>query len=1148
MPAAPGDQQVPRPQEVFISYSRKDKEFVRRLDEALRGRGREAWVDWQDIRPTEDFMQAIYGAIEGADTFISVLTPDSVVSYNCGLEIAHAAANNKRMVPVVARDVKADTVPEALRKLNWIFYRDDDDFEKATDELISAFDTDLNWVHSHTRLLTRAIEWDANGRNNSFVLRGEDLRSAERWLAQAGAQKERQPTALQTEYIIASRKAAARRQRITLGAVTFALVVAIALAVVAFFAEAKAKDQTKKTSEAASRGNVSLARYSIEGERNAQALAQLAQALRLNPENREASGLTTAMLRQPSWPASLIAFMRHDAEVVSAQFSPDGQRLVTASRTAVQIWDAVSGKPMGGPIGNGAGFAQFSPDGQRVIVNGVVARVWDIASGKPIGEPMKHDDGIVNSAQFSPDGLRAVTASNDKTARLWDAASGKPIGEPMQHKDQVWSAQFSPDGLRVVTASFDGTARVWDATSGKPVGEPMQHKDQVWSAQFSPDGLRVVTASLDGTARVWDATTGKPVGEPMKHENVVSSAAFSPDGQRVVTASGDNTARLWDAFSGQNLGAPMKHEGLVGAAQFSPDGQRVVTASLDRSARVWDATSGKPIGEPMKHEDLVYSAQFSPDGQRVVTASFDGTARVWHATSGQPLGEPMKHEREVVGAFFTLDRNRVVTISEDSTARLWDAASGAPLGEPMKHSGTVIVRSFSPDGQRMITVSEDNTAQVWDTASGKPLGEPMKHEDKVSIVRFSPDGHRVVTASKDKTGTEMAWLWDAASGKPLGEPIKYESEWRVLRFSPDGQRVVSKSEEKTVQLWDAASGKPIGESMKHEGEVSSAQFSPDGRRLVTASKDQTGSGMVRLWDAFSGKPFGEPMKHEGLVGAALFSPDGQRVVVSGTAQLWDVTSGKPIGEPMQHEAVDAEFSPDGQLVVTGSMDGKVRLWASSKPIGEPMKHNGIVYSVDFSPDGQQVVSASQDKTARLWDVVVVTEKDAGEDILLLAELAEAAGGMTLETVGQAENFKLLTPEQVRAVGEKVAAKFSRPPSKLTPLQRFMEWSVSDRKSRTISPFSQLTVSEWLENRIKEGTVEGLRAAMQVDPGNVRITAHLGRHLADQALKQDADPDEARRDRGEADFLTSRALKLAPYSDEVKKLRDEVINLLEVKTN
>jgi hypothetical protein len=96
--------------------------------------------------------------------------------------------------------------------------------------------------------------------------------------------------------------------------------------------------------------------------------------------------------------------------------------------------------------------------------------------------------------------------------------------------------------------------------------------------------------------------------------------------------------------------------------------------------------------------------------------------------------------------------------------------------------------------------------------------------------------------------------------------------------------------------------------------------------------------------------------------------------------------------------------------------------------------------------------------------------------------------------------------------------------------------------------SRDTVSEWLENRINEGTVEGLRAALEVDPANARVTAHLGRRLADQALKQGTDPDEARRARGEADFLTSRALKLDPNNDEVKKLRDEVITLLGLKTN
>jgi TIR domain len=200
--------------DVFISYSRKDKDFVRRLDESLKSRGREAWVDWEDIRPTEEWMQAVYAAIEGADAFVFVLTPDSVASVVCGREIAHAAAHNKRMVPIAARDVNAETVPEALAKLQWILFRQGDDFEKATDMLISALDTDLKWVHAHTRMLARAIEWESKGKSPLYALRGDDLRSAERWLADAGAQKDRQPTALQIEFVVASRKAEAGRQQL----------------------------------------------------------------------------------------------------------------------------------------------------------------------------------------------------------------------------------------------------------------------------------------------------------------------------------------------------------------------------------------------------------------------------------------------------------------------------------------------------------------------------------------------------------------------------------------------------------------------------------------------------------------------------------------------------------------------------------------------------------------------------------------------------------------------------------------------------------------------------------------------------------------------------------------------------------------------
>ena len=164
-----------------------------------------------------------------------MVSPDLVHPTSvCVQEIDHAVAHNKRIIPIVCRsvDTRAIRVPEAIGRLNWVPFFDTDGFELSVEKLVSAIEIDLEWVKQHTRLLERAVEWDAAKRDDSFLLQKNDLAAAERWLT-LGPTKEPKPTALQTQYVIDSRTSATKRQRFKFGAVTAGLVITVALAVLA---------------------------------------------------------------------------------------------------------------------------------------------------------------------------------------------------------------------------------------------------------------------------------------------------------------------------------------------------------------------------------------------------------------------------------------------------------------------------------------------------------------------------------------------------------------------------------------------------------------------------------------------------------------------------------------------------------------------------------------------------------------------------------------------------------------------------------------------------------------------------------------------------------------------------------------------------
>ena len=66
-----------------MSYSHHDRPFASRLHGALVAAGKEVWLDEEDILPASRWAQDLKEAIEGADTFIAVITPEWVASDEC---------------------------------------------------------------------------------------------------------------------------------------------------------------------------------------------------------------------------------------------------------------------------------------------------------------------------------------------------------------------------------------------------------------------------------------------------------------------------------------------------------------------------------------------------------------------------------------------------------------------------------------------------------------------------------------------------------------------------------------------------------------------------------------------------------------------------------------------------------------------------------------------------------------------------------------------------------------------------------------------------------------------------------------------------------------------------------------------------------
>jgi formylglycine-generating enzyme required for sulfatase activity len=210
--AAPAADVSPKAK-IFISYSRKDMAFADRLEAALTARGFEVLIDRREIYAFEDWWKRIEVLIGRADTVVYVLSPDSVKSDVALKEVAYAASLNKRFAPIVCRRVEDAAVPEALRRLNFIFFDDAERFDDDANKLAEALQTDIGWVRQHTEYGEAQRRWSAAGRPNSLLFRPPTLDVAEYWMGSrpAGAPETTEEIAA---FLAASRRSVRSAQRL----------------------------------------------------------------------------------------------------------------------------------------------------------------------------------------------------------------------------------------------------------------------------------------------------------------------------------------------------------------------------------------------------------------------------------------------------------------------------------------------------------------------------------------------------------------------------------------------------------------------------------------------------------------------------------------------------------------------------------------------------------------------------------------------------------------------------------------------------------------------------------------------------------------------------------------------------------------------
>jgi WD40 repeat protein len=498
--------------------------------------------------------------------------------------------------------------------------------------------------------------------------------------------------------------------------------------------------------------------------------------------------------------AEILSLVGHTARVRAVDFSPDGKLIATGSRDGtIRIWNAVGRELKKLIVGTPTETEDlhFTPDGLKLVAaSRTSSRIWEVSSGRVL---FKFEPRTWITCAVSSDGKWFVFGGLDGKIQVFGSNPIKLVNEIAAHEAKINNLTFSPDGSIIASASSDRTVRLFDARSGEELQNLKAHLSDAWSVTFSPDGKFIATSGTDFNMFLFDKI------ELLKSSSFAfpvsagrSWSTISPDRSKAAVV--DPAARhqtLWNVIAKSEI-AEFSTE-PISAGSFSPDNTVLATVNETGVVAIWNSTTGSEIRRFSTHRPTGEGFTFAPDGKHLVSADADKTVRIWNANNGAMVREVCRLNDALTALGVSPDGRIIFVGSLDRSFNLFDFETGKLIAHIDQQPKAITAVAFEPGGQTFATGAAAGEIQIRQTADAKLVASLTGSAGRITALTYSPDGTRLVSAS----GDGVMRFWDTMSFDLVLTVHSGAPYMNFIAFTPDGNTLISHGMVGRIRLWEA---------------------------------------------------------------------------------------------------------------------------------------------------------------------------------------------------------------------------------------------------------------------------------------------------------------------------------------------------------